>query len=87
MTIIIIITIITIIIIIIIIVIIIINNNNSSEGLLTAGMVEEAEHPIPTKCPRRRWCKSSSQVRLLAITWRNCFKLTGAGERRVYLAP
>ena len=30
---------------------------------------------------------SSSQVRLLAFTWRNCFKQTGEGERRVHLVP
>ena len=30
---------------------------SDSEGLLTTGMVEEVEHPIPTKCPRRRWRK------------------------------
>ena len=30
---------------------------------------------------------SSSQVRLLAFTWQNCFKLAGEGKRGVYLAP
>ena len=66
---------------IIIIIMIIINNNDNKVPFWSAiaGMVEEVEHPTPTKYPlsQAQNIASDSQVQLLVFTWRNCLEQTG----------
>ena len=52
-------------------------------------MVDEAEHPIPTKYPngKHNIQPLAVLVQLLAFTWQNCLELTGEGAKGGYLAP
>ena len=52
-------------------------------------MVEEVEHPIPTKYSIRyaQNIASDSQVPLLAFMWRNCLEQTGEWAKGQKLAP
>ena len=56
---------------------------------ITARMIEEIEHLIPTKHPTRytQNIASDSQAQLLAFMWQNHLEQTGEWAKRQKLAP
>ena len=65
------------------------NNDKYPEWAVIAGMVEEVEHPIPTKYPisYAQNMASNSKVQHLIFTWRNYLKQTREWAKTEKLAP
>ena len=62
-----------------------INNTNFRKTVVTR-VVEEDEHPKPSKW-HAEYTAFDSRSQLLAFPWHNCLELIGEGVKRKFLAP